>query len=145
VKTEEDLIRFLGDAVTKNGSCALREGEVDDYIQATFGSFASERILELLDEQDWPEDVMDLTWSNPKAVRVRLHEGLRRLRKQIRHPFVKDTEKYRVKQSRTRQKWPGTSVSEIASVVGGLKGLTGRFENVAAKRVSKDIFYLSTD
>ncbi len=145
VKEEDGLMRFIRDAIASMGSCDLREGEVDAYIQATYGPFASERILDALDMQDWQKDAMNLTWSNPKAARVRLHERVRRIRRWVRRPFIKGTEKYRIKQSRTRQKWPGASVSEIVSLIAGFNSLTGRFKNVAAKRVSKDIFYLSID
>ncbi len=145
VKDEDGLVDFIRSAIANNGACALREGEVDAYIQATYGRFASERILDVLGGMDWREDCMDLSWINPEAARVRLHESIRRLRRLVRHPFIKNTEKYRIKRSRTHQKWPGASVSEIVSLIAGLYKLTGRFEDVNVKRVSKDIFYLSVD
>ncbi len=136
VRDEESLIAFMRQAVDRNGGCELDRRDVDRYICSLDGRFASERMLDAIDGVSMPNDAMNLTWSNPSAVKVKLHEWLRGKRAALRS-------KRDDSRKRSEQKWPGASLDEVRSLVSSYDELTGRFREVGVKQVATDLFCIS--
>jgi len=141
--TEEELINFLQSSVDNPDGCTLKPGEADRYIDATEGAFASERMLDAIDKLSWDSESMNLTWSNPKAAAVRIHEGWRRTRRKIRLAVEGNSNRMQNRLSRTRQKWPGATAEEAGNIITSLGNELGRFDNVQVQEVTPDIMYLS--
>jgi hypothetical protein len=132
---EDELIAFIRQAIDRNGDCKLDRRDVERYICSLDGKFAGEKMLDAIDCVSMPDAAMNLTWSNLRAVKVRLHEWYRGRRKALRSKRV-DAKR------RSEQKWPGASIDEVRSLVSSYNGLTGRFANVEVKQVADDLFYI---
>jgi hypothetical protein len=143
VRSEDDLIAYIHEAIKSPDGCELKEHEVEEYVTAIEGKFASERILDALDQVSWAEDSLDLAWSNPGAAVLRLHEGWRGIRKGLRSLVKGASDKHLRKQQRTRQKWPGASAGEIELLIDGYREMTGRFKGTEVNEVLPDLFCIS--
>ncbi len=136
VRDEDGLISFIRQAIDSNGSCELDKRDVEKYICSLDGKFASEKMLDALASVSMPDAAMNLTWSNPKAVKVRLHEWVRDKRRGLRSKRA-DAKK------RSEQKWPGASLEEVRALVSSFGNMTGRFGGVEVKQVTEDLFRIS--
>jgi surface carbohydrate biosynthesis protein len=136
VSSEDDLISFIGSAIKNAGECSLELQDIEKYICSLDGRYASEKMLDALDAIDMQEDILNLTWSNPRAIKVWFHEYIRQKRRALRSRRV-DTKK------RSEQKWPGASLDEVRSLVSNYREMTGCFKDVEVKQVAKDLFCIS--
>jgi surface carbohydrate biosynthesis protein len=133
---EDALIAFIRQAIAKSGDCELDRGDVERYICSLDGKFAGEKMLDAIDSITMPDIAMNLTWYNPRAVKVRLHEWYRGRRAALRSKRA-DAKR------RSEQKWPGASIDEARALVSSYNKLTGRFAKVGVKQVANDLFYMS--
>ena len=133
---EDGLIEFIRRAISNQGSCELDKLDVEKYICSLDDKFASEKMIDALDTVPIPSNSMNLTWSNPRAVKVKLHEWIRDKRRALRSIRADSKE-------RSEQKWPGASLDEVQSLVRRFGDITGRFEQVEIMQVTEDLFCLS--
>ncbi|MCP4275853.1 MAG: hypothetical protein GY779_05820 [Gammaproteobacteria bacterium] len=143
VRDEDGLISFIRQAIGSHGGCGLDKQDVEKYICSLDGKFASEKMLDALDNVSMQDAAMNLTWSNPRAIKVRMHEWFRRWRREIRAKFDGQAGMLANKKKRSQQKWPGASLDEVRSLVAKYSDMTGCFGQVEVKQVTEDLFCLS--
>ncbi len=134
-QSEDELVAFIRQAIDSSGECKLDRADVDRYICSLDGKFAGEKMLDAIDKVTMQDVAMNLTWSNPRAVKVRLHEWYRERRMALRSQRA-DAKR------RSEQKWPGASIDEVRSLVSSYNGMTGRFADVEVRQVADDLFYI---
>ncbi len=136
VHNEDDLISFIRSAIANQGACELDNRDVAKYICSLDGVFASEKVVNAFDQVTFNDDVLDLTLSNPKALKVRLHEWVRAKRRALRSRKI-DNKK------RSAQKWPGATKEEVQDLVKKYDELTGQFADLDIRQVVGDLFCIS--
>ncbi len=140
VKDEDSLIGFIKQSVQDPDGCRLHNSEAEQYICSVEGKFASERILDVLDGIEWDEDVIDLSWKNSRAARVKIHEAWRKIRRSLNiFKYVRSDRRERSRQ-RSRQKWPGTSNEEISGYLAKLSRMVGILSCVRSQEVAPDLY-----
>jgi hypothetical protein len=139
-REDESLVEFIRNSIEYPDRCFLRTEEAENYICAVEGEFASERILDVLDAVQLNLGELDLTWGNPRAAIVKLHEIWRKVRRNV-NPFADSLSEKRLRtKQRSRQKWPGATRAEVASLVSQFDRITGRFSGLVVADVLPDLF-----
>lgn len=133
---EDALIVYIHQAVNNSGNCPLDTQDIEKFICSLDDRFAGEKMLDAFDAVSMPNTAMNLTWSNPRAIKVRLHEWIRDKRSALR------SKRADAKQ-RSEQKWPGASLDEVRLLVSNYEKMTGRFSGVKVRQVTKDLFCIS--
>jgi surface carbohydrate biosynthesis protein len=136
VYDEDSLISFIRAAIDNSGNCELDLSDIEKFITSLDGRFASEKMLDAIDDVVMPNHAMNLTWSNPQAIKVRLHEWVRDKRRALRAKRIDE-------KKRSEQKWPGASLEEVRSLVSSYETMTDRFGGVEMREITKDLFCLS--
>lgn len=137
-----ELITFLDRSIRNPDGCALKTGEVEDYISIE-GDFACEKMLNALDKCAWAGNSLNLTLSNPNVVMVRIKEAWGKVRNNIRRLIGWKSHEYSSRQNRSRQKWPGASVDEVQSLILKYGNMLGRFRDVNSEELVENIFCIS--
>ncbi|MCP3672123.1 MAG: hypothetical protein GY814_17175 [Gammaproteobacteria bacterium] len=138
VCSEDELISFIQDGIKASGNCPLDLNDIDKFVCSVEGRFASEKIVDLLENLSIVNDDLNLTWTNPRALKVKTHEWVRRKRNNLRS---KNEEMLK----RSKQKWPGANLGEMQLLIDKYSELTGRYHDLSVKQVVGDLFYISRD
>lgn len=139
-RDEDSLLDFMRQSIQLPEGCSLASEEAEQYICSVEGKFASERILDVLSDIAWEPDTLNLSWSNPRAALVRIHESWRRVRKSLNVFNYRNTDKRERKLLRSRQKWPGATNGEIADLLKQFSNMNGSITGVRSMEIAPDLF-----